>query len=562
MRLRPRQQTFVERCVAALDEHGNTAGIAPTGAGKTVMLSAVTGKYLHRGISRALILQHRDELLGQNASKFIKVVPDGRPSIFNAERKDWRGDVVFASEPTLRRPENLDRMPPFDLAIIDECHHVAADGYQGIVGALRLANPKLKLFGVTATPNRGDRKALEPTFTNIGDQITIHELIASGHLVRPRTFVIDIGVSDELKKVKKKVSDFDMNAVAAIMDKTIVNDAVIEHWREKAGDRQTVVFCSTVDHAEHVCAAFEANGIKAVMIHGDLETADRRRRLAQYAKGDFQVIVNVMVLTEGWDHPPTSCVVLLRPSSYKSTYVQMVGRGLRIVDPELHPSIIKTDCIVLDFGRSTLVHGTLEQKPNLRPEKRCPGCELMIPADENPCSNCGHVFVGPEKSEDADPAEGEDPEELSRFLMSEVDLLARSNFRWIDLFDDDHALMATGFTSWGGIFAWNGHWHAVGGQGGEGIKRETRYLGIGERIVAMALADDWLNEHESDDSAHKTRRWLSLGATEKQLVLLGIEDAFGSGMSRYKAACSITFKFNKQHIQRLVMGRSPMSRAA
>ena len=71
------------------------------------------------------------------------------------------------------------------------------------------------------------------------------------------------------------------------------------------------------------------------------------------------------MLTEGWDHPPTSCVVLLRPSSYKSTMIQMVGRGLRTVDPEEHPGVIKTDCIVLDFGTSTLLHGSLEQDVDL-----------------------------------------------------------------------------------------------------------------------------------------------------------------------------------------------------
>ena len=77
------------------------------------------------------------------------------------------------------------------------------------------------------------------------------------------------------------------------------------------------------------------------------------------------MVVNVAVLTEGWDHPPTSCVVLLRPSSYKCTMIQMVGRGLRTVDPQEHPGVIKTDCIVLDFGTSSLLHGSLEQDVDL-----------------------------------------------------------------------------------------------------------------------------------------------------------------------------------------------------
>ena len=117
-------------------------------------------------------------------------------------------------------------------------------------------------------------------------------------------------------------------------------------------------------------------------------------------QGEIRVIVNVAVLTEGWDHPPTSCVVLLRPSSYKSTMIQMVGRGLRIVDPEEHPGIVKTDCVVLDFGTSSLIHGTLEQDVDLNgkldpgdaPTKACPGCGADIPLAATECPLCGEAF--------------------------------------------------------------------------------------------------------------------------------------------------------------------------
>src|SRR5690606_19399998 len=122
---------------------------------------------------------------------------------------------------------------------------------------------------------------------------------------------------------------------------------------------------STVDHAENVTHAFIAAGIPAVLVHGELSTPERKAALARYETGDAQVIVNVAVLTEGYDYPPTDCIVLLRPSSYKSTLIQMVGRGLRTVDPNEYPGVTKTDCIVLDFGTSTLMHGSLEQDVNL-----------------------------------------------------------------------------------------------------------------------------------------------------------------------------------------------------
>ena len=98
--------------------------------------------------------------------------------------------------PTLARPANLDAMPVLDLLVIDEAHHAAADTYRRIIDRARERNPDLKLYGVTATPNRGDRKGLREVFSNVADQIRIGELIAAGHLVPPRTFVIDVGVQD------------------------------------------------------------------------------------------------------------------------------------------------------------------------------------------------------------------------------------------------------------------------------------------------------------------------------------------------------------------------------
>jgi len=364
MRLRPRQKTFVERSVAALASRGNTLGVAPTGAGKTIMLSAVTGEMIGDG-AKACVLAHRDELTAQNRAKFQRVVPGISTSVIDATEKSWGGQVAFAMVPTLARASNLADMPRLDLLVIDEAHHAVADSYRRIIDRVRDANPDARIFGVTATPNRGDKKGLREVFDNVADQVRLGELIASGHLVPPRTFVIDVGVQDELRSVRKTLSDFDMAEVAGIMDRAPVTDEVIRHWKEKAGDRQTVIFCSTVAHAEHVTEAFRAAGITAALIHGDLASDTRKAILADYAAGGIRVIVNVAVLTEGWDHPPTSCVVLLRPSSYKSTMIQMVGRGLRIVDPEEHPGIVKTDCIVLDFGTSSLIHGTLEQDVDL-----------------------------------------------------------------------------------------------------------------------------------------------------------------------------------------------------
>ena len=547
MILRPRQALLVQRTLAALGEHGNTLAVAPTGSGKTIMLSAVAGSLLAEPDAKACILAHRTELTGQNRSKFERVNPGLKTSVFDANEKSWDGNATFAMVQTLSRKTNLDQLPTLDLLVIDEAHHAASPSYREVIDQVLVKNPKAAICGLTATPNRGDGKGLREVFSNVADQITLGEMIASGHLVPPRTYVIDVGTQEALRKVRRTAIDFDMNEVANILNKTLVTESVINNWKAKARDRKTIVFCSTVEHATDVCSAFNRAGIESVLIHGELSDDERKERLAAYENGSTQVVVNVAVLTEGYDYTPTSCVVLLRPSSYKSTFIQMVGRGLRTVDPQEFPGLVKTDCIVLDFGTASLMHGALEQEVNLdghdnlgdAPTKECPECGATVPMAVMECPLCGHVW---EKQDNQSRGV------LDHFVMSEIDLLSRSNFRWCDLFGSDDALMATGFNAWGGIFFLNGRWHAVGGAKGH----TTQLLAVGERTVCMAKADDWLNEHESEDSAHKTRRWLNESPTPKQLQYLPPELRADFGLTRYQASALLSFRFNRNAIVRLV----------
>ncbi len=187
-------------------------------AGKTIMLSAVLGRMFDRDIERACVLAHRDELTFQNEGKFKRVNPSLSTSIFNANEKSWDGQVAFAMVQTLSRESNLQSLPPLDTLVIDEAHHTRAGSYMRVIEHAQNINPNLKLLGMTATPNRVDKKGLRPIFSNVSDQITVKELIASGHLVPPRTFVMNVGVQEELSKVRKTALDYDMGAVADIMN--------------------------------------------------------------------------------------------------------------------------------------------------------------------------------------------------------------------------------------------------------------------------------------------------------------------------------------------------------
>ena len=323
--------------------------------------------------------------MAQNLDKFRKVNPQVNPSLFTADTKSWKGKAVFAMVQTLCRQKQLATMPAHDLLIVDEAHHVAAESYRKIIEASKERNSSIMIAGFTATPTRGDKKGLRSVFSNVADHITLQELIAKGFLVTPRAFVIEVGgVREGLSKVRKLASDYDMSEVAEVMNKRVINEEVVAQWQEKAHDRRTLVFCSTIAHAEDVLEAFRSSGISADMVTGDTPDGERRDMLKRLKRGQIQVIVNVAVLTEGFDEPSVSCIVLLRPCSFKSTMIQMIGRGLRTILPGDYPGLIKRDCIILDFGTSILTHGDIEAgvalghddsiqvEPGVAPIKVCP----------------------------------------------------------------------------------------------------------------------------------------------------------------------------------------------
>jgi hypothetical protein len=220
--------------------------------------------------------------------------------------------------------------------------------------------------------------------------------------------------------------------------------------------------------------------------------------------------------------------------------MQMVGRGLRTENPEEYPGILQTDCVILDFGTSSLIHGSLEQDVDLNgrqvtgdaPTKTCPSCAAQVPAAVMECPLCGHVW----ESE----REAKGSEALGPFVMTEIDLLARSSFEWIDLNSDGSILMASGLDAWAGVFAEDGRCYAVGGAKG---KRAT-LLGVGESVVCIAAADDWLNTNESDEAAHKTKGWLRQQPTDKQLAWLPPACRMDFNLTRYQASAMLSLKFN------------------
>lgn len=546
MILRPRQKTFVANCLAALGEHGNTLGVANTGFGKTIALSAIVGEQIN-GTGRALIMAHRDELTIQNSNAFRKVCPDVPVSLFNAAKKSWRGRATFGMVQTLAG--HVDDMPRIDLLVIDEAHHSASASYQKVIERTRELNPEVKILGVTATPERSDRKGLANTFTNVADIVTIAEMVQAGHLVPPRAMVVDIGTQDQLRCVKRSAGDYDQAEVEAIQNTTIHNNQIVEHWQQNASDRSTVVFSSTIQHALDVRDTFREMNVEAEAVHGEIPVKERRAILAAFDRGDVPVVINPMILTEGWDCQLCSCVMLLRISSHKSTMIQMVGRGLRKLDPRRYPGRVKSDCLVLDFGISLLTHGNLtadvrlrykddDKEPGEAKKKTCPDCKAQLPIQTRECPLCGFEFK-------VELLEGGFYNEVEELRLIEIDLLNASPFRWVSLFESGRCLVATGFASWAAVCSADGeNWFAIGGQG-----KEAELLTIANRVGAIASADDYMRCNEKSNSAKKAAMWMREPATEKQLQLLN-RMGYPGEYTKIEAAAFLTFGFNRAAIER------------
>ncbi|MET8824767.1 DEAD/DEAH box helicase [Streptomyces sp. NPDC004610] len=326
--------------------HNRLAVVLPTGAGKTVVFSNLISEHQpHLRGQRALVIAHREELLAQAAAKVRAVRPDLRVGIVKAGRDEHRdADVIVASVQTLAVPRRREAITDIGLIIVDECHHAAARTYMEVLdhfGAWR----GVPTAGFTATMTRTDG-GLAEVWQDIVFTLDILDMITDGYLCDVRGKRITVDTLD-LDTVRTRNGDLVEGQLGRALEDSGALDAIAKAYRDHAADRPGVVFTPTVDTAQQAAESLRAAGITAAPVWGEMSRDDRRATLARYEAGDVQVLTNCMVLTEGFDAPHTSCIVIARPTKSPGLYVQMAGRALR-------PSPGKTDALLLDvMGAST-----------------------------------------------------------------------------------------------------------------------------------------------------------------------------------------------------------------
>lgn len=348
MELRPYQNEAVASVEAEFARGiRSTLIVLATGCGKTIVFSHLAAREVRRG-GRVLILAHRGELLTQAIDK-LRAATGIEAGLEKAEETsavafdELPYTVVVGSVQSMKSQKRLKRFAPdeFSLIVIDECHHALTGTYRAVIDHF----PKARLLGVTATPDRGDLRDLSEVFETIAYEYSIVDAIKGGYL--SPVFVQTVPLRIDLSGVTVQSGDFQASSLGSALDPYLRQ--ICREIKERCHDRKTIVFTPLIATSRKMLSLLGEAGVAEVReVNG--ESPDRAETLQWFANADTGcVLLNSMLLTEGYDEPSVDCIVVLRATKVRSLFVQMVGRGTRLAPG-------KRNLLLLDFLWLTASH--------------------------------------------------------------------------------------------------------------------------------------------------------------------------------------------------------------
>lgn len=372
MRLRDYQEAAANGVFEAWKDNTSALAVLPTGLGKTVLFAEIIRRMHERG-ARAMVLAHREELITQAADKIKRVTGlEAQIEMGEYHVQSWWGDlppvIVSTVQTQCAGGDGAGRMSKFDpqefgLVVIDEAHHATSSTYRRCVDWY-CQNPNCKVLGVTATPDRADEAALGQVFDAVAYEYQVLDAINNGWLVPIEQQMVTVGTLD-FSQCRTTAGDLNQGDLAEVMENERNLQGIAAPTVEICGEKRAIVFATTVDQAEKLAEILNRyRPDKAAWLCGKTDKEDRRRMLADFKAGKLQFIVNVGVLTEGFDDSGVEVVVMARPTKSRSLYAQMAGRGTRPHDTvagllgdipaasercRMIRESVKPSCLIVDF---------------------------------------------------------------------------------------------------------------------------------------------------------------------------------------------------------------------
>jgi DNA repair protein RadD len=386
-------------------QQGNPVICLPTGSGKSLVIAEIARRAIEDFKGRVIVLQHRKELIEQNAEKVRRLlsIPVGE---YSAGLRSYatREDVVLAGIQSV-----YDKATLFDrrqLVLIDEVHLVPSrdEGmYRTFLTDIRAINPDVRFIGLTATPYRtGEGSICQPDgiFQKVCYDAPIKRLIEEGFLSKLTNQPSD--VKFDTSNLHMRYGEFITSELENLFGGEQVAEAVKEVVAKTSDRKSIMVFCTSIKHANSVAESLEKlTGESIAMIEGNTTPLERAAILSRFKNGQIRWLVNIDVLTTGFDAPGVDAIAILRATASPGLFAQIVGRGLRTAPG-------KEDCLILDFGANIARHGPIdsieygkpkkigERKPRepgevKEDEKACPNCDQVMPKQAKSCE-CGFNF--------------------------------------------------------------------------------------------------------------------------------------------------------------------------
>jgi DNA repair protein RadD len=425
MKLRPYQQEVVDTLWQWFSTHeqGDPIVEAAVGAGKSLMIAEVCRRAIEEFPgTRLLMVVHVKELCAQNLDKLLRIWPEAPAGVHSASigRKDLGHDILYATIGSVYKKAHM--LGRVDLMIVDECHLISNDDqtmYRKLIDDLRFYNPGMRVIGWTGTPFRGDGIWLThgALFTHIAARVPMRQLLDEGYL-SPLVVNETAPTLIDASQARVVAGDYVVRDIVKVATQpTIVERACSEIVRLAAQRKKWLVFCATIEHAELVAERMFANhDVECEVLTNKTPKRERERIVEEFRHGSLRCLVNVAVLTTGFDAPETDCIALLRPTKSPVLYVQIAGRGMRLADG-------KKDCLWLDFTTTTVDLGPVDKAkgrnptpPGNAPFKYCEGCGIKLGTATIECPECGHIHPAP-----AEPVRGQHGDLASRAPVISTD---------------------------------------------------------------------------------------------------------------------------------------------